>query len=61
MLGWLQRQGEKGYVSWGGLESLLKPCAQPDTRLYLGLGPGVGSSLEYEYSVIPVEFQGGLV
>ena len=36
------------YVRWGGLESLLNPCARLDTRLHPGLDPGVGSSLEYE-------------
>ena len=35
----------------GGLESLLNPCARLDTHLHPGLDPGVGSSLEYKYSV----------
>ena len=35
----------------GGLESILNPCIQLDTQLNTGLVPGVGSSLEYEYSV----------
>ena len=38
-----------------GLESLLNPCAQLDTRLHLGmdpgLDPGVGFRLECECSV----------
>ena len=38
----------EGYVSLGGLESLLNPCARLDTGLHPGLDPGVGSSLEYE-------------
>ena len=34
-----------------GDEYLLNPCKRLDTRLHLGLDSGVGSSLEYEYSV----------
>ena len=46
---------------FGGLEYLLNPCARLDTQLHPGLEPGVGSSLEYEYSVTCVAAQGGLV
>ena len=45
----------------GGLEYLLNPCVKLDTRLHTGLDPGLGSSLEYEYSVTRVAAQGGLV
>ena len=49
----------------GGLESLLNPCTRLDTRLdtrlYLGLDPGVGFSLECECNVTRVAAQGGLV
>ena len=49
----------------GGLESLLNPFAQLDTRLNPGLEPGldlgVGFSLEYECSVNRVAAQSGLV
>ena len=51
MLGWLQFQVEKGCVIWGGVESLLNPCARLDTWLHTGMDPGLGSSLEYKYSV----------
>ena len=34
---------------------------QLDVRLHPGLDPGVGSRLEYEYSVTRVAAQGGLV
>ena len=43
----------------GVLESLLNPFARLDTQLRPGLDPGVGSSLQYEYSVIqspPVDY-----
>ena len=32
-----------------------------DTQLHPGLDPVIGSSIEYEYSVTPVDPQGGLV
>ena len=49
----------------GGLESLLNPCARLDTRLHLGLEPGldlgVGFGLEYECNVTRVAAQSCLV
>ena len=45
----------------GGLESLLNTCVRLDTQLHLILEPGVGSSLEYTYSVTHVAAYGGLV
>ena len=49
----------------GGLEYLINPCAQLDTRLHpgldLGLDPGVGFSLECECNVTRVATQSGLV
>ena len=60
--GRLYNQCEAGYsdkkrrlCELGGLESIINPCA----RLHPGLGPGVGSSLEYECSVTqspPVDY-----
>ena len=44
-----------------GLESLLNPRTQLGTRLHTGLEPGVGSRLEYEYSVTCMAAQCGLV
>ena len=35
----------------GGLEYLLNPCTRLDTQLHIGLDPGFGYSLEYEYIV----------
>ena len=45
----------------GGLEHIINPCIQLDTRLHTGLDPGLVSSLEYKYSVVRVAAQGGLV
>ena len=45
----------------GGFEYLLNPCVRLDTRLHPGMDPGVGSILEYKYSVTHVATQGGLV
>ena len=52
---------ERRLCELGGLESLLNPCAQLDTRLHPGLVPGldlgVGFSLEYECNVTRVAAQ----
>ena len=43
---YLQCKSNESLCELGGLEYLLNPCAQMDSRLHPGLDPEVGSSLD---------------